>query len=74
MIDILPPLILHGLETYIKSTNPKLGVVRYADDFLVTARDKESLEKAQILIQQWMSERGLELSTGRWVASIVGVR
>ena len=63
---VLSPLLanigLHGLETFIKSTNPKLGVVRYADDFIVTARDKESLEKTQIQIQQWMSERGLELS------------
>jgi len=64
---VISPLLanigLHGLETYIKATNPKLGVVRYADDFIVTARDKESLETAQNLIQAWMSERGLELST-----------
>jgi RNA-directed DNA polymerase len=64
---VISPLLanigLHGLETFIKSTNPKLSVVRYADDFVVTARDKESLEKAQILIQQWMSERGLSLNT-----------
>ncbi|MFB2880713.1 group II intron reverse transcriptase/maturase [Floridanema aerugineum] len=64
---VISPLLanigLHGLETYIKSTNPKLGVVRYADDFIVTARDKGSLEKAQIQIQQWMKSRGLELST-----------
>ena len=64
---VLSPLLanigLHGLENYIKSTNPKLGVVRYADDFIVTARDKESLEIARIQIQQWLSERGLELST-----------
>ena len=63
---VISPLLanigLHGLENYIKSTNPKLGVVRYADDFIVTARDKGSLEKAQIQIQQWLSERGLELS------------
>lgn len=37
-------------------------MVRYADDFIVTARDKESLETAQILIQAWLSKRGLELS------------
>jgi RNA-directed DNA polymerase len=37
-------------------------VVRYADDFIVTARDKGSLETAQAQIQQWLSERGLELS------------
>ena len=60
---LLANIGLHGLETYIKSTNPKLGVVRYADDFIVTARDKGSLEAAQIQIQQWLSERGLELST-----------
>lgn len=63
---VISPLLanigLHGLETFIKATNPKLGVVRYADDFIVTARDKESLEIAQNLIQAWMSKRGLELS------------
>lgn len=49
---VISPLLanigLHGLENYIKSTNPKLGVVRYADDFIVTARDKESLEIAPL--------------------------
>ncbi len=63
---VISPLLanigLHGLETHIKTTNKKLGVVRYADDFIVTARDKESLETARTLIQAWMSERGLELS------------
>jgi RNA-directed DNA polymerase len=63
---VISPLLanigLHGLETFIKSTNSKLGVVRYADDFIVTARDKGSLEKAQSQIQQWLSERGLEFS------------
>ncbi len=57
---VISPLLanigLHGLESFIKSTNPKLGVVRYADDFIVTARDKESLEIAQIQIQQWLSK------------------
>jgi RNA-directed DNA polymerase len=68
---VISPLLanigLHGLETYIKATNSKLGVVRYADDFIVTARDKESLETAQALIQVWMSERGLELSAEKTV-------
>jgi RNA-directed DNA polymerase len=63
---VISPLLanigLHGLENYIKSTNPKLGVVRYADDFVVTARDKGSLEIAQNQIKQWLSTRGLELS------------
>lgn len=59
---LLANIGLHGLETFIKSTNPKLGVVRYADDFIVTARDKGSLKKAQIQIQRWLSQRGLSLS------------
>lgn len=35
---VISPLLanigLHGLEEYIKSINPKLGIIRYADDFL----------------------------------------
>jgi RNA-directed DNA polymerase len=68
---VISPLLanigLHGLETYIKATNKKLGVVRYADDFIVTARDKQSLETAQNLIQAWMSQTGLELSAQKTV-------
>lgn len=68
---VISPLLanigLHGLEQFVKTTNPKLGIVRYADDFIVTARDKESLEKAQTRIQQWLSKRGLELSTEKTV-------
>lgn len=68
---VISPLLanigLHGLEAYIKATNPKLGVVRYADDFIVTAKDRKSLETAQNLIQAWMSKRGLELSTEKTV-------
>ncbi len=68
---LLANIGLHGLENYLKSTNQikkgrnrysLLGVVRYADDFIVTAIDRGSLEKAQIQIKQWLSERGLELS------------
>ncbi|NEO57062.1 MAG: group II intron reverse transcriptase/maturase [Okeania sp. SIO3B5] len=63
---VISPLLanigLHGLEQFIKSINPKLGIIRYADDFVVTAKDKESLEAVLILIKQWMSQRGLEIS------------
>jgi len=63
---VISPLLanigLHGLENFIKSTNAKLGVVRYADDFIITARDKESLEQIQIQIQQWLLDRGLKFS------------
>ncbi len=63
---VISPLLanigLHGLETYINKCNSKVGVIRYADDFVVTAKDKESLEELKIQINQWMSERGLEIS------------
>ncbi|MEL7039483.1 MAG: reverse transcriptase domain-containing protein [Cyanobacteria bacterium J06592_8] len=59
---LLANIGLHGLEEYIKTINPKLGIIRYADDFIVTAKDKESLEKVLILIKQWLSNRGLEIS------------
>lgn len=72
---VISPLLanigLHGLEQLIKTTNPKLGIVRYADDFIVTAKDKGSLEKAQTRIQQWLSERGLELSTEKTVITSI---
>jgi len=72
---VISPLLanigLHGLEDFIKATNKKLGVVRYADDFIVTAWDKGSLEKAQAQIQQWMSERGLELCMEKTVITSI---
>ena len=36
---------------------------RYADDFLITAKEKESLKQVLILIKPWLSNRGLEIST-----------
>lgn len=72
---VISPLLanigLHGLETYIKTTNSKLGVVRYADDFIVTARDRNSLESVQSLIQAWMSKRGLELSAEKTIITSI---
>lgn len=64
---VISPLLanigLHGLEQFIKSINPKLGIIRYADDFIVTAKDKQSLAQVLTLIKQWLSSRGLEIST-----------
>ena len=68
---LLANIGLHGLEKLIKSIKlPKdkwgnrrtLGIVRYADDFIVTSRNKESLENALTQIKQWLSQRGLEIS------------
>ena len=41
---------------------PKLGIIRYADDFVITAREKEHLENVLTLIKQWLKERGIEIS------------
>ncbi|MEM8780173.1 MAG: group II intron reverse transcriptase/maturase [Cyanobacteria bacterium P01_G01_bin.49] len=72
---VISPLLanigLHGLEEVVKSiklptdkwnNRPKLGIIRYADDFIVTAKDKETLESTKYLIKEWLRERGLELS------------
>jgi RNA-directed DNA polymerase len=63
---VISPLLanigLHGLEDFIKTINPKLGIIRYADDFIVTAKDKESLERVLTSIKRWLSEKGLEIS------------
>jgi RNA-directed DNA polymerase len=41
----------------------KINLVRYADDFIVTAKDKETIENVILpLIRQFMAERGLMLS------------
>jgi RNA-directed DNA polymerase len=41
---------------------PKVNLVRYADDFVVTAENKEILEEIKILLTEFLSERGLSLS------------
>lgn len=62
---------LHGLERLINSiklprnnwgNRPKVGIIRYADDFIVTAKDKETLENILEILKQWLQERGLQIS------------
>jgi RNA-directed DNA polymerase len=65
--------VLNGLEqllrkTFRKSlkgrTNPKVNLVRYADDFIVTGVSKELLEKeVRPVVEQFLRERSLELSS-----------
>jgi RNA-directed DNA polymerase len=38
------------------------GYIRYADDFIITARTREDLEAITPVLQQWLSERGLEMN------------
>lgn len=63
---VLANITLDGLEKAVKSSakkGEKIHFVRYADDFICTAKSKETLEQ-QILpaIMKFLQERGLELS------------
>jgi len=69
---VLANLALDGLEQRLreqypaataKSRQAQVNLVRYADDFIITSRTKERLEEeVQPLVEQFLQERGLELS------------
>ena len=41
---------------------PKVHLVRYADDFIITGRTKEALEEIKPMVVEFLQERGLTLS------------
>jgi RNA-directed DNA polymerase len=41
---------------------PKVNLVRYADDFVVTAENREIPEEIKILLTGFLAQRGLRLS------------
>lgn len=69
-------LALDGLERALQRTfarkglgpgrgkyNPKVNLVRYADDFIITGTSREVLEnEVRPLVERFLAERGLELS------------
>ena len=63
---VLANMTLDGLELAIKSAaskNAKVNVIRYADDFIVTADSKEILQdRVKPAIRDFLKERGLNLS------------
>ena len=68
---VLANMTLDGLEqellrAFLRANNgptPKVNLVRFADDFIVTGRSKELLEQeVKPLVERFMQERGLELS------------
>ena len=69
VLDGLEPMILNlywrssvKKTLSIKYNIHKVHVVRFADDFIVTASDKETLEKIKQMIGGFLLERGLTLS------------
>ena len=42
--------------------NPKINLIRYADDFVVTGDSPETLAKVKEVVVEFLTERGLELS------------
>src|SRR5947208_12272487 len=64
---VLANLTLDGLEpairAAIKPRRDQVNFIRYADDFIVTARSKETLEQqVKPVIVEFLRERGLKLS------------
>jgi RNA-directed DNA polymerase len=75
---------LNGLERLLKEKFPTkphsslggklpcVNLVRYADDFIITGRTKELLEgEIKPLVEQFLQERGLELSPAKTVITHV---
>ena len=45
-----------------RTSRKTYGFIRYADDFLVTAQNKEDLETIVPVIEEWLAQRGLTLN------------
>ncbi len=66
---VLANMVLDGLEAALANRfkrgkiNPKVHLVRYADDFIITGFSREQLEKeVKPLVESFLKARGLELS------------
>jgi len=45
-----------------KMYTPKVNLIRYADDFVVSAQSRETLEEIKVIITEFLAQRGLALS------------
>ncbi len=81
---VLANFALDGLETALREAFPSLGagstrgraaqvhLIRYADDFIITANSREILEsRVKPLVVAFMADRGLELSPEKTVITHV---
>ncbi len=74
VLDGLEPMILNEYwrskvkrTLSVKYNSHKVHVVRFADDFIVTAFDKETLSEIKIMIEKFLELRGLTLSEEKTV-------
>jgi RNA-directed DNA polymerase len=68
----LANMVLDGLESRLNQRfalkqgknrfNPKVNLVRYADDFIITGISKDVLERVKAEVAAFLTERGLSLS------------
>ena len=65
---LLANIALHGMEMEVRGIVPnnivkqqELGVVRYADDFVIMHKDREVIDAAKDVISKWLKGIGLEL-------------
>ena len=71
----LANIALNGLERLIRKQfgiNSKVNVVRYADDFVVTAPTEEGAREAESTVRKFLAERGLELSAEKTKITQIG--
>ena len=74
-LDGMEKLLLSITKVTIKQPSPEAkrqkpykkksqvyGFIRFADDFLVTAKTKENIEAVIPILEEWLQKRGLELN------------
>jgi RNA-directed DNA polymerase len=70
---LLANIALHGMETVIKefastwigekkANRKSISLIRYADDFVIMHKDLNRVLEAKEIIEQWLTEMGLELN------------
>jgi RNA-directed DNA polymerase len=73
-LDGLQALLRHHFSSeHVRNrTRPKVNLVRYADDFIITGASREVLERrVRPLVEKFLAERGLELSPDKTVITHV---
>jgi RNA-directed DNA polymerase len=67
--SFVPEWVGHG-KSY-KRIQPKVNLVRYADDFVITARTQEIAEEVKERVRDHVRERGLQLSEEKTVITSI---